>query len=100
MADPKSQSSPVPSPSARPTPGTIRYENRTRTAWVVEHPDGDLVFGQSVDRDIPDAERDPVHQRSPIVSLDREREARLPEHSRRFLDGLVAKGLVDRREAA
>lgn len=80
--------------------GRVQFENRTRAAYVIEHPSGDRIFGQSVDRDIPKDLQDPIHRRSPVVEFSREQFDQLPPHSAKFLDVLVAKGDLDRRDLA
>lgn len=76
----------------------IELENRTDTRWVLEHPEGDIHLGQSADRDA--LERDPIYRPSPVVKLTPAKFGAMPEHSRRTLDTLVARGDVQRREIA
>jgi hypothetical protein len=98
VADPKDPKAP-PAPAAAPTRGgRVKYENRTRIQWVLDHQDGVQIFGQSIDRDIPEAERDPVYTRNPAITLTREQDSRWAPHARAFLDTLVTQGKVDRQE--
>jgi hypothetical protein len=86
-------------PKAAPSKaGRVQYENRTRTRFVIDHPDGDKIFGQSVDRDAPKEALHPVHRPSPVVTFTREEHDRIPEYAQKYLASLVAKGHVDRRE--
>lgn len=76
----------------------IEFENRSRTLWVLEHPDGDIIFGDAADRLV--ADRDPVHQRDPRVVLSAAKLERMPPHSRSALNKLVDNGDIQRRELA
>lgn len=84
-------------PGPKLVPG--EYENRTRTRWVLEHPEGDLVFGDSKDRDVPKAERN-HNLRDPVVPISAATLETMPEHSKTFLATLLAKGHVELRRAA
>ena len=94
MAQNKSQPTPE---LPKVAPGI--YENRTRSQWVLEHPDGDIVFGDSELRNLPEERRTP-HLRSPVVPITAEQLSTMPEHSVRFLATLITKGDIELRRAA
>ena len=99
---------PAPTPAASaPTsapawlkPGKrYRFENRSRSRWVLEvQPGGsDIIFGDKADRDVVGA-RDPIHRRSPIVELTAEQIIALPDHSALMLFKLIDRAEIDRQE--
>jgi hypothetical protein len=80
-------------------PAKVEIENRTTQRWLLEHPDGVIVIGDERDR-VVQGERDPFYQPNPVVTLTRQQLERMPEHSRKMLDKLVARGDFQRRELA
>jgi len=77
----------------------IEIENRKRFVWLFEHPDGDVVVGDSADR-IVAGERDVRYQPDPRVEIPKAKYDSFPAHSRRLIDSLVKRGDLQLRELA
>lgn len=77
----------------------IELENRTRTVWLIEHPDGDVILGNSSDR-IVKGERDTRYQPDPLQEIPKAKYDSFPAHSRKLIDSLVKRGDLQRRELA